>query len=60
MARHQCAKRANGKWSNSPSKPGKYNSRAECQAASGGMRTTSKPRRSIYGLRKAINRKVNE
>lgn len=58
MPQHICAKRANGKWSNSPSKPGRYNTRAECQAASRGSMATSKPRKSLYGLKNEIKKKV--
>ena len=48
-----CTKKSNGKWSDRPSQAGKYNSKAACERA-----TRPKPKKSIYGLSKAIKKKV--
>ena len=46
-----CTKKSNGKWSDRPSQAGKYNSKAACEAA-------TRPRKSIYGLKNEIKKKV--
>lgn len=50
-----CVKRSNGKWSDSPSQAGKYNTKAACEAATN---PAPKPRKSIYGLKSEIKKKV--